>query len=460
MDRAYKRLSKSDVIVTPFTANKQWNVLSSSLSSSNINVYKGVSGSLYDYTTTYDDQYQTLVYKSAEQLYYRNYTTYVSESNYSSSFFVNNGLIATQSLQSGQYWNYPQSTTGEIRYFPRCTGNGLLAGNWTVSKICHNLPSPPGIPICTSSFFAGDIYGEYVESNWIIDGSNVIVSQSNNTSLLPLPATLPISYPATNVVNLEGVVGGFLTPPDYEYFDITFSLDPLLNVYNSATLSLQPNSLSVSMSIYLDGIGTYPTNDNIWVVGIPRDLYGSKIKPGTFLMTSSYDYAVTEDGKGNLYLLDSSSLLTWDEWEDKWNIADYDWNSVPTASNFSLKRVGNIIYPHGMLIFTTHSLECELFLHHHYGDYDVKFKNEHIIYENVVKCTVRESEFNYTHNPSISTDTSGSLRDFATGSGFTPYVTTVGLYNDSQELLAVGKMAQPIPLSTNTDTTFLINYDT
>jgi hypothetical protein len=169
---------------------------------------------------------------------------------------------------------------------------------------------------------------------------------------------------------------------------------------------------------------------------------------------------VTEDGKGNLYLLDSSSLLTWDEWDSTWDLADYEWDNLPTSSNFSIKRVGNIIYPHGMLVFTTHSLECELFLTHQYGEYDVKFKNEHIIYENTVKCTVRESEFNYTHNPSISTDTSGSLRDFATGSGFTPYVTTVGLYNDSQELLAVAKMAQPIPLSTNTDTTFLINYDT
>ena len=322
MDRAYKRLSKSDVIVTPFTANKQWNIPSASLSSSNINVYKGVSGSLYDFTTTYDNQYQTLIYKSAEQLYYRNYTTYVSESNYSSSFFVTNGIIATQSLQSGQYWNYPQSTTHEIRQFPTQSGA------------------------------------------------------------------------------------------------------------------------------------------QIFVVGIPRELYGSKIKPGTFLMTSSFDYAVTEDGRGNLYLLNSSSLLTWDEWEDTWNIADYEWDNLPASSNFSLKRVGNIIYPHGMLIFTTHSLECESFLTHQYGDYDVQFKNEHIIYENIVKCTVRESEFNYTHNPSISTDTSGSLRDFATGSVFTPYVTTVGLYNDSQELLAVAKMAQPIPLSTNTDTTFLINYDT
>ena len=51
------------------------------------------------------------------------------------------------------------------------------------------------------------------------------------------------------------------------------------------------------------------------------------------------------------------------------------------------------------------------------------------------------------------------MRDFATGSIFTPYVTTIGLYNDSQDLIAVAKVAQPTPLSTNTDTTFLINYD-
>jgi hypothetical protein len=42
---------------------------------------------------------------------------------------------------------------------------------------------------------------------------------------------------------------------------------------------------------------------------------------------------------------------------------------------------------------------------------------------------------------------------------FSPYVTTVGLYNDAQELLAIGKMAAPMPLSANTDTTFLVKYD-
>ena len=44
-------------------------------------------------------------------------------------------------------------------------------------------------------------------------------------------------------------------------------------------------------------------------------------------------------------------------------------------------------------------------------------------------------------------------------SSFAPYVTTVGLYNDQRDLIAVGKLAQPTPISKTTDTTILINVD-
>ena len=48
---------------------------------------------------------------------------------------------------------------------------------------------------------------------------------------------------------------------------------------------------------------------------------------------------------------------------------------------------------------------------------------------------------------------------FATASYFDPYITTVGLYNNDQELIAVGKLAQPLPTSKTTDTTILVNID-
>ena len=50
--------------------------------------------------------------------------------------------------------------------------------------------------------------------------------------------------------------------------------------------------------------------------------------------------------------------------------------------------------------------------------------------------------------------------DFITGSYFSPYVTTVGLYNEAAQLVCVGKLPRPLPISLYTDTTFMINFDT
>jgi hypothetical protein len=93
------------------------------------------------------------------------------------------------------------------------------------------------------------------------------------------------------------------------------------------------------------------------------------------------------------------------------------------------------------------------------GSVELTWNNEHIINEHQVVCTIGENEFNVSQNPTISTDTSGSLRGFATASFFEPYVTTIGLYNDVNQLLAVAKLAQSIPLSSTTDTNFIIRYD-
>jgi hypothetical protein len=83
------------------------------------------------------------------------------------------------------------------------------------------------------------------------------------------------------------------------------------------------------------------------------------------------------------------------------------------------------------------------------------------IYESQYKCTIRENEFNFSQNPSLisGSSNSGIISSFATGSYFTPYVTTVGLYNNNKELLAVAKLAQPLPSSAVTDTTIMINLD-
>ena len=59
----------------------------------------------------------------------------------------------------------------------------------------------------------------------------------------------------------------------------------------------------------------------------------------------------------------------------------------------------------------------------------------------------------------ITTKNGDVYSDFATGSYFTPYVTTVGLYDDDKELLAVGKLSTPTEISKFVDTTILVNFD-
>ena len=109
---------------------------------------------------------------------------------------------------------------------------------------------------------------------------------------------------------------------------------------------------------------------------------------------------------------------------------------------------------------------------------------ETTIYVNEVKCRVSENDFNYSQNPTVlkyitaltgsraqpfyapnggtaswGVITDGTLADNVTGSSFHPYATTIGLYNDSGQLLVVGKLGTPYPIPSNTDMTFIIRWD-
>jgi hypothetical protein len=56
----------------------------------------------------------------------------------------------------------------------------------------------------------------------------------------------------------------------------------------------------------------------------------------------------------------------------------------------------------------------------------------------------RNGEFNYSSNPSfISGSTGAILYDLFINNPST-YITTIGLYNDSNELLAVAKLSKPL----------------
>ena len=93
----------------------------------------------------------------------------------------------------------------------------------------------------------------------------------------------------------------------------------------------------------------------------------------------------------------------------------------------------------------------------------LSYRNTHLITENEFQCTMNENEFEFTRNISARKNTRDgdeNIAGFATGSNFKPYITTVGLYDENVNLLLVGKLAQPVRASSETDTTFVIRYDT
>lgn len=101
------------------------------------------------------------------------------------------------------------------------------------------------------------------------------------------------------------------------------------------------------------------------------------------------------------------------------------------------------------------------FLQAFIGEMDVtaSFSSSYEIFETQYKCTIGSSEFNYSNNPTVLSGSQGQPYDYATGSFFAPYVSCVGLYDEAYNLLAIGKLAQPLPTSRTTDTTILINID-
>jgi hypothetical protein len=251
-------------------------------------------------------------------------------------------------------------------------------------------------------------------------------------------------YKGTNITGAFSITSDPKTAGQYERL-IYNSINHLF--YQSYTGSLNTSSLANSLNnyesasqqrptssyfIYNDNnnlVNNYPTgtNQNIQVLAINQNIYGNKVLPNSVLLTGA-TVNVTDDGFGNLY--DTYSTKT---------------------------HIGNLFYAHGMVIITNQSYQ-NLFT----NTFTLNFKNEYIIYENEVRCLIKESDYNLTYNPTIVSGSyaSGSIKDFATGSNFQPYVTSIGLYNDNDELLAVAKFGKPIIVSPNTDMTFVVKYDT
>ena len=176
-------------------------------------------------------------------------------------------------------------------------------------------------------------------------------------------------------------------------------------------------------------------------------------------------------------------------------------------------QVGNVFYADGLIVFTTLAEQEE-----DVTDYDLEFRSTKTIHELEVLCQAGDCEFNYSQNPSaITTTLSGSYNfteseiregsrlfrnartrsirevttidrlnefhgsvtssvtnEFATGSWddyynytltdptgsyLTTFVSTIGLYDDNNNMVAVAKLPKPIKKYPDMAVNFIVRMD-
>lgn len=145
-------------------------------------------------------------------------------------------------------------------------------------------------------------------------------------------------------------------------------------------------------------------------------------------------------------------------------------NSFTTGSAYQTAKIGSVFYDRGLAIVSdfrpkyanaflgrTGILDYE---ENRYG-FDSNFKTSTTFYQHEIICRIPKTEFNMTQNASTYTkyDKKQKPKKFVSNTEFRPYFTTIGLYDDNDQLLAVAKLASPIRKRKDIDTSIIIRFD-
>ena len=239
------------------------------------------------------------------------------------------------------------------------------------------------------------------------------------------PVGYPVGYLGRDTTHHMGgsTEGGFYSYPVYHSIKNYFYLDA--DGLGSASVA----------DVY-----EYFPSGSMFVWSIGSNYIGEGIKPDTFkIQIDGNSDNIQDDGNAKLRINKTGSV------------------------------VGNIFYNHGLVAVQRNITASAASLISSDGisiqnaaGVTSSFQSMVNIYEHTIVCQIGPSEYNTTFNPtSFETTTAGTSSfnaEMVSGS-VVPMITTIGLYNDSNEMLAVAKLSKPITRMKYTDQTFVIKFD-
>jgi hypothetical protein len=237
----------------------------------------------------------------------------------------------------------------------------------------------------------------------------------------------------------SGSLGNYELESDEKTYGI-----PKIPLYSSIKAQFYNNSATASILTEVGRRKSYASTDEriiedeIAILAIPQIKYGEGIKIGSVtLVDGSITY--TDDGYSNL---------------------------IDSGSNIK----GNIFYDRGLIVLAKDIVSGSTL-----SNFDLKFRSTKTIYENEIFLSVLENEFNVSTNPTAinwnSDRTYGEIKpEFLqydvsasvdpNGSYLAPYITTIGLYDDNLNMVAVAKLPQPIKSLPDYPINFIVRFDT
>ncbi len=264
--------------------------------------------------------------------------------------------------------------------------------------------------------------------------TNASTNTSGSSQIIDAPAE--VQYPFEIYYQSQSI--------HFDRFDGTTisSVSTIATSSNTSMIHVTCQKSSSNLELYVNGYKLATSTDNTTLTQNTADLFignkggasGANFYTGSMAQIMIFDDALSQTQINNL----SQSI-----------------DNKP--------YIGNIFYNNGLITITKPNYQDILNPGIGNQDFILQYQGTHLIYENEYQCMVEQHEYDYTLNPSARKNKhylNPELANFTTGSNFRPYVTTIGLYNENNELLAVGKLGQAIRMNDETDMTFVVRYDT
>jgi len=196
------------------------------------------------------------------------------------------------------------------------------------------------------------------------------------------------------------------------------------------------------------------TASDIYAINISRNRYKQSIQPGTFNLTLA-------SGSAAIRLTDDSNTTSLTRFigENRVFYIISGSNGNAYTSNAATTYYGVMLPDLGVIVLNASGTlspyiqvpsQATTAVYNHTKLYNsivaganFQAQSQEVVSSRYFFTRVKNSEFNYTSNPSIIDDNGNLLYNTLINNPQT-YVTTVGMYNDNNELVAVAKLSKPL----------------